>query len=157
MCAANDSELEDLSPFDVKAVYTCANFGSFILLGGSKNIIFKFHNEKITIKSIEVAHGKINCLAFVINEKCAYASDINKIYKKDYKHFCNLKYFIIDCLRLTPHPSHFHLDEVLSLVNKIKPKKTILTNLHSDLDYNYLLKILPKNVKPAYDGLSFNI
>ena len=29
--------------------------------------------------------------------------------------------------------------------------------MHSDLDYNYLLKILPKNVKPAYDGLSFYI
>ena len=58
---------------------------------------------------------------------------------------------------MAPHPSHFNLDDVLYLVKKIKPKKTILTNLHSDLDYNYLLKILPKNVKPAYDGLSFYI
>ena len=33
----------------------------------------------------------------------------------------------------------------------------ILTNLHSDLDYNELLDILPKNIKPAYDGLSINI
>ena len=33
----------------------------------------------------------------------------------------------------------------------------ILTNLHSDLDYNELLDILPKNIKPAYDGLSLNI
>ena len=122
-----------------------------------KNTIFKYHGEKISIKSIDVVHGKINCLAFIINKKCAYVSDINKIYKNDYKHFYNLKYFIVDCLRFSPHPSHFHLDEVLSLVKKINPKKTILTNLHSDLDYNYLLKILPKNVKPAYDGLSFNI
>ena len=80
-----------------------------------------------------------------------------EIYKKDLKHFYNLEYFVVDCLRVNPHPSHFNLNEVLNLIKKIKPKKTILTNLHSDLDYNYLLKILPKNVQPAYDGLSFYI
>ena len=122
-----------------------------------KKISFNTNVNKITIKSIEVRHGRINCLAFIINDKCAYASDVNEIYKQDIKHFYNLKYFVVDCLRIIPHPSHFHLQEVLSLIETIKPKKTILTNLHSDLDYNYLLKILPKNVIPAYDGLSFYI
>ena len=122
-----------------------------------KKISFNANVNKITIKSIEVRHGRINCLAFIINDKCAYASDVNEIYKQDIKHFYNLKYFVVDCLRISPHPSHFHLQEVLSLIEIIKPKKTILTNLHSDLDYNYLLKILPKNVIPAYDGLSFYI
>ena len=122
-----------------------------------KKISFNANLNKITIKSIEVRHGRINCLAFIINDKCAYASDVNEIYKQDIKHFYNLKYFVVDCLRISPHPSHFHLQEVLSLIEIIKPKKTILTNLHSDLDYNYLLKILPKNVIPAYDGLSFYI
>ena len=122
-----------------------------------KRTSFHCNNKKIFIKSIEVKHGKINCLAFIINDTCGYASDVNKIYDDDIKHFYNLKYFVVDCLRILPHPSHFHLNEVLNLIKKVKPKKTILTNLHSDLDYNYLLKILPKNVKPAYDGLSFYI
>ena len=29
--------------------------------------------------------------------------------------------------------------------------------MHSDLDYQYLVKILPRNIIPAYDGISFNI
>ena len=33
----------------------------------------------------------------------------------------------------------------------------ILTNLHSDLDYVKLSNILPKNIKPAYDGLSLDL
>ena len=122
-----------------------------------KKFIFKKNNERIHIKSIPVKHGSINCLSFIINKKCAYASDISKIYKKDFSHFKKLNYFIVDCLRLKEHPSHFNLSEVISLVKILKPKKTILTNLHSDLDYNYLLKILPNNVIPAYDGLSINI
>ena len=133
-------------------------YPAILNLKSSKNkITFSNNKNKIIIKSIEVKHGAINCLAFIINDKCAYASDINKIYKKDLKKFLNLKYFVVDCLQDAPHPSHFSLIEVLNLVEKIKPKKTFLTNLHSDLDYNYLLKILPKNVKPAHDGLSFYI
>ena len=69
----------------------------------------------------------------------------------------NLKYFIIDCLRLKSHPSHFALNEVLDVVSEIKPKQTILTNLHSDLDYNILLQKLPSHVKPAFDGLRLEL
>jgi phosphoribosyl 1,2-cyclic phosphate phosphodiesterase len=38
-----------------------------------------------------------------------------------------------------------------------KPKKAILTNLHSDLDYSYLKKTLPENIVPAYDGLTVTL
>ena len=65
--------------------------------------------------------------------------------------------FVIDCLKINKHPSHFNLSEAINLSKMIKPKKTILTNLHSDLDYNYLIKKLPKNIIPAYDGMSFYI
>ena len=68
-----------------------------------------------------------------------------------------LKYLIIDCLRFNKHPSHFNLEDVFKIVNLLKPRKTILTNLHSDLDYNHLLKILPNNIIPGYDGLTVNI
>jgi len=122
-----------------------------------KKLVFNDNNTKIIIKSIVVKHGKINCLSFIINNSLAYASDVNHIFDKDLHHFKNLKYFVIDCLRFSRHPAHFNYDDVMNLINMLMPKKTILTNLHSDLDYNYLLKILPNNVIPAYDGLSFNI
>ena len=80
-----------------------------------------------------------------------------KFYKKDYKYFNNLKYLIIDCLWYRNHPSHFNLEKSLSMIKKFKPKKAILTNLHSDLDYSILKKMLPKNIEPAYDGLTVNL
>ena len=112
--------------------------------------------NKIDIKSIKVKHGKVKSNCFIINKKIAYISDVNKIYDKDYKYFKNLKYLIIDCLRYDFHPSHFNLDTTLDLINKFKPKMSILTNLHTDLDYNVLKSRLPKNVVPGYDGLSIN-
>ena len=82
---------------------------------------------------------------------------MSKIYKKDYKYFKNLKYFVVDCLRYNKHPSHYNLEEVLGLINILKPKKSILTNLHSDLDYKKLKKILPSNILPAFDGMSLDL
>ena len=112
-------------------------------------------NNIIKLRSIVVKHGNIESICYVINDKCAYAPDVNKIYLKDFKYLKNLDYLVIDCLRYRPHPSHYNLDDVLNLVNEIKPKKTILTNLNNDIDYSEIKKILPKNVIPAYDGLSF--
>ena len=122
-----------------------------------KNFMIGDINKKISIKAIKVKHGLIDSIAYIINSKIAYVSDANEFYKKDYIHFKGLKYLIIDCLRFNKHPSHFNLEDVFRIVNSLKPRKTILTNLHSDLDYNHLLKILPNNIIPGYDGLTVNI
>ena len=101
-------------------------------------------------------HGRINSLAYIF-EKTAYISDVNDLSIIKMDEFKNLKYLIIDCLKFEKHPSHFNLEESLFVHRNLKPEKTILTNLHYDLDYNYLLKKLPKNVIPAYDGLKITL
>ena len=113
-------------------------------------------NKSLIINPITVQHGSIKSSSFIINKTIAYLPDVNMIYKKDFRKLNNLNYLIIDCLRYKKHSSHFNIDDVLELNIKLKPKKMILTNLHSDLDYDQLLNILPKNIKPAYDGLTIN-
>jgi len=113
--------------------------------------------SKVQIESFPVKHGKINSILYKINNSCAYVSDVSKISEKDYSRLKKLNYFIVDCLRYDPHPSHFNLDQVLNLVKIIKPKKTILTNMNNEIDYVKIQKHLPKSVVPAYDGMSFLI
>ena len=122
-----------------------------------KKYIFKSNKKKLTIDTIMTQHGNIKTASYLINKNIFYGSDVNKIFKKDLKKLYKLNYFIIDCLRYEYHPSHYNLDNVLEIVNKIKPKKTILTNLHSSLDYERLKVKLPKNVIPAFDGLSISL
>ena len=120
-----------------------------------ENFIIKKNNIIINIIAFDVIHGMIKATGFLI-DKVAYISDCNNIPPKSIKKLFNLNYLIIDCLREKKHPSHFNYTDALNLVKKIKPKKTILTNLHTDLDYFKLKKKLPKNIIPAYDGLNFN-
>ncbi len=123
----------------------------------NKNLHIKDGNKKISIKPIIVKHGRVNSTCYILKNKLAYISDVSSIDTKYYNHFKKLKYLIIDCLWLRNHPSHLNLESSLKLINLFKPDKAILTNLHSDLDYDYLKKILPKNIVPAYDGLSLNL
>ena len=115
----------------------------------------KKNNETLSIKGFDVIHGMIKATGFLF-EKIAYLSDCNKIPKNSLKNLLDLDYLILDCLKRQKHPSHFNYNEALELVNLVKPKKTILTNLHTDLDYDYLKRKLPSSIIPAYDGLSFN-
>ena len=114
-------------------------------------------NKKINIKAITVDHGKVKSTCFIIDKRLAYISDVSDIYKKDFRFFKNLDYLVIDCLWYNFHPSHFNLERSLYFINKFKPKKAILTNLSTVLDYKVLSKLLPKNVIPAHDGLSINL
>jgi phosphoribosyl 1,2-cyclic phosphate phosphodiesterase len=123
----------------------------------SKKLSIKNKNKNIFIKPIKVQHGNVNSICYIIDKKLAYISDVSKIHKKDYPYFKNLKYLIIDCLWYRYHPSHFNLETSLEIIKKFSPKKAILTNLHTDIDYNEIKKKLPKNIIPAYDGLTINL
>ncbi len=123
----------------------------------NNKLTLKDGKKTLSIKPIKVRHGKVNSICYIFDKKLAYISDISEIKKKDFKYFKNLKYLIIDCLWFKNHPSHLNFEKSLIYIKKFKPKKTILTNLHSDLDYNHLKRILPKNILPAYDGLTINL
>ena len=123
----------------------------------NKKLFIKDKNKIIKIKPIKVKHGSVTSVCYIISSKLAYISDVSKIFKKDFRYFKNLDYLIIDCLRYRYHPSHFNLDQSLEMINIFKPKKAILTNLHTDLDFMEIKKFLPNNVIPAYDGLTLNL
>ena len=112
------------------------------------------NNSKILIKSFEVNHGLINATGYLI-DKLAYISDCKKIPEKNLSYLFNLDYLIIDCLKIDKHPSHLNYEQAINLIRLVKPKKSILTNLHTDMDYFKLKKKLPKDIIPAFDGLNF--
>ena len=69
----------------------------------------------------------------------------------------NLDLWIVDGLRHTPHPSHFTVADALSWIERFKPKRAVITNMHADLDYEVLRQSLPAGVVPAYDGMKLTL
>jgi len=64
---------------------------------------------------------------------------------------------VVDALRYRPHPTHASVAEALAWIERLKPRRAVLTNLHVDLDYAKLRSELPAGVEPAYDGMELEM
>jgi len=107
----------------------------------------------ITALPILQEHGDITSLGFRFGP-LAYSCDLIRLPPDSMAALADLDVWIVDALRYKPHPSHLCVDETLALIEVLRPRRAILTNLHSDLDYDELRARLPANVEPAYDGLT---
>ena len=110
----------------------------------------------ITVLPVLQQHGDIAALGFRFGN-LAYSADISDLPPESIAALADLDVWIVDALRYRPHPSHFSLADALRWIERIKPRRAILTNLHADLDYEVLRGELPAHVVPAYDGMTFAI
>jgi len=110
----------------------------------------------VALTAFLLQHGNIPALGYRIVDT-AYTPDLNDIPKESFAALENLDLWIVDALRYAPHPSHFSLDDALSWIERFKPRRAVLTNLHSDLDYEVLRAKLPDGVVPGYDGMRLTI
>jgi phosphoribosyl 1,2-cyclic phosphate phosphodiesterase len=97
-------------------------------------------------------HGDIPSLGFRFGS-LAYSCDLSTLPDDSVQALRDLEVWIVDALRYKPHPSHLSLSEALDWIARLQPKRAILTNLHSDLDYETLRRELPSSVEPAFDGM----
>ena len=124
------------------------------LIPNEINGLFKI--KDLEILSFQQDHGFIESTGFRI-KNFAYSPDVSEISDDVFEKLYNLDLWIVDCLRFDPHKSHAHFDKVLKWIEKVKPKKTILTHMNYEVDYDYINSLLPKNCFAAYDGLKLKV
>lgn len=109
------------------------------------------------IEPIEVLHGSLTVLGFRF-ENFAYITDANYIAPESMSKLAELDVLVINALRKTPHPTHFMLEETLSLIDSLRPKKAYLTHISHDMGlFDEISKELPENVFLAYDQMEFQV
>jgi phosphoribosyl 1,2-cyclic phosphate phosphodiesterase len=108
----------------------------------------------IPVTTFEQDHGDIKSIGYRIGD-VAYSSDVVGLPEASFAALKGVKVWIVDALRYRPHPTHATVEQALAWIDRVKPQRAILTNLHVDLDYETLKRELPDGVEPAYDGLSF--
>jgi phosphoribosyl 1,2-cyclic phosphate phosphodiesterase len=110
----------------------------------------------ITALPVLQDHGDIPSLGFRFGN-VAYSADLVGMPDDSAAALTGLDLWIVDALRHTPHPSHFSLSQTLDWIGRLKPKRAVLTNMHTDLDYDALCETLPPHVVPAYDGMQISV
>ena len=110
----------------------------------------------VTLSAFNLQHGNIPALGYRIRD-AAYTPDVSDIPRASWPSLENLDLWIIDGLRYAGHPSHFSVNDALSWIERFKPRRAVITNMHSDLDYEVLRQSLPPQVNPAYDGMRLTL
>ncbi len=106
----------------------------------------------IEVVPVPQLHGDIPTLGFRVRG-LAYSPDVSDIPEASVPLLQDLDVWIVDALRFTAHPSHFSVKQALEWIERLKPKRAILTHMTTDLDYEALKRELPAGVEPAYDGM----
>ncbi len=98
-------------------------------------------------------HGPVNSLGFRVAD-LAYSSDVNVLSDESFDILDGVRIWIVDALQIAPHGTHANLETTLRWIERVKPERAILTNLHVTMDYCKLIGMLPRGVEPAFDGLT---
>ncbi len=109
---------------------------------------------QVELLPLDQKHGYIRSLGFRIGD-IAYCNDLNGFPEETLRALEGLDVLVVDALRYTPHPSHAHLEQTLEWIEKLRPRMSVLTNLHIDLDYKTLSRELPDGVIPGFDGWAY--
>ena len=109
----------------------------------------------IEVIPIEVTHH-IPILGYRIGP-VAYITDCKCIAPEQAEKLNGVTTLIINALRFAPHPTHFSVDDAITLIEQVNPQKAFLIHMSHEIGLHEVVqKRLPKNVILAYDGLIIN-
>jgi len=107
----------------------------------------------VPVRTLLADHGDIHAFGFRVGD-VVYLPDAKRVVDEaSLEALAGVDVLIVDALRRHPHPAHMSVDEALAFVECVAPRRAILTNLHSDLDYATLAAELPDGVEVGHDGL----
>ncbi len=121
-----------------------------------KSIEIAGEGGTITLLPILQLHGSITTLGFRIGD-FMYSCDVSGFEANSQNALQGLDTWVVDALRPTPHPSHLSLPESLNWIKRMAPRQAILTNLHTDMDYQTISVQTPQNVILASDGMEIEV
>lgn len=102
---------------------------------------------------IEVMHYKMPVFGYRLGD-FAYITDAKTVSIEEKEKVKGSKVLIINALHKSVHLSHFNLEEALQFIEEVKPETAYLTHIsHLFGTHEEIMKLLPPNVFPAYDGL----
>ena len=83
-----------------------------------------------------------------------YSTDVVELDETAFAALAGIELWIVDCLRREPHPTHSHLAKKLAWIERVRPRRAVLTHMDQSLDYRELSGELPAGVEPAQDGMT---
>ena len=110
----------------------------------------------LPVKVLRQDHRVMETLGFRIGG-FAYSTDVVAMPEESLAALAGLDTWVVGCFQRRPHPVHAHVGQVLDWVARLKPRRTVLTHMGTDMDHAALRASLPPGIEPGHDGLVLDI
>jgi phosphoribosyl 1,2-cyclic phosphate phosphodiesterase len=111
-----------------------------------------FRIGAIAVEPFQQDHGWSKTLGLRFG-RFGYSTDAQHLDDAAFAALAGIDTWVVDCVREEPHPTHSHLEQTLGWIDRLKPRRAILTHMGTQLDYDRLRAVLPPGVEPGYDGM----
>ncbi len=101
-------------------------------------------------------HRVMETLGFRIG-RFAYCTDVAEFPKASFAALEGLDTWVVACLQRAPHPVHANIEQVVAWVERLRPRRTVLTHMGFDLDWAWMRAHLPPGIEPAFDGMVLEV
>lgn len=116
-----------------------------------------FEINGVEVVPIEVIHGNLPVLGFRVG-RFTYITDAKYIEDKELEKIRGSEVVVFNTLKKTEHWSHLTLEEGLTLVKRLQPKRAYFTHLSHQMGLHDIVQTeLPEQVFLAYDGLVIEV
>lgn len=115
-----------------------------------------FNVGPLTVQPFKQDHGYSTTLGYRIGN-FAYSTDVLTLPEESRALLKDLDLWIIGALHSKAHPTHASVEQVLSWIADLNPRRAIITHMSNALDYDTLMRELPVGVTPAFDGMTIEI
>lgn len=110
----------------------------------------------VPLRSFSVPHGDIEALGLRFGP-LGYTPDLSAMSEDAWAALAGVDTWIVDALQIEPHPSHTHLEQTLQWIERLAPRRAVLTNMHFHLDHDAVDRATPEFVSPAHDGMVISL
>lgn len=116
------------------------------------NVCTQIHGLPVTV--VEMNHGPAGRVSGYRFANLAYLTDLKVLPTKAEAYLQNLDVLVMNMLREEEHPTHQNWQEAQALIERLQPRKTILTHMGYEVHYQPWQQKLPSGVEMAYDGMT---
>lgn len=96
-------------------------------------------------------HGFLHTLGLRVG-RFGYSTDAVTLDDAAFKALAGIDTWVVGCFQRTPHRTHAWVDRVSEWVSRLKPRRTVLTHMGTDMDWAWLMDNLPPGIEPGFDG-----
>jgi phosphoribosyl 1,2-cyclic phosphate phosphodiesterase len=126
------------------------------LIDHDKPVVIDGAGGALVLEPLLQIHGDITSLGFRIGA-LAYCPDVSDFPAATVDKMHGLDVLVVDALQHKTHPSHLSLGQAIEWIDRLKPKKAVLTHMHIPLDYAAVMAETPSHIEPAYDGMAIEL